>query len=87
MVPVVSSDTGGLSDFVEHMVTGVTTYTGDSGSLAWGILEVLRNSDLSARLIAEAYRRIKQTYNWQAIARRTSEVYKKVISEAKEKAL
>jgi glycosyltransferase involved in cell wall biosynthesis len=86
-VPVVTSDTGGLSDFVEHMVTGVTTYTGDSGSLSWGILEVLRNSDLAARLVAEAYRRIKQTYNWQAIARRTSEVYVKVISEAKEKAL
>ena len=40
-VPAVTSDTGGLRDFVENMINGVTTYTGDSSSLAWGLLEVL----------------------------------------------
>ncbi len=84
-VPVVVSDTGGLSDFVQNMVTGITTYAGDSGSLAWGILEVLRNPDLAARLVTEAYRKIKETYNWQAIARRTSDVYETVMSQAAEK--
>jgi Glycosyl transferases group 1. len=29
-VPVVTSDAGGLAEFVEHTVTGVTTYAGDS---------------------------------------------------------
>lgn len=33
--PVVTSDAGGLTDFVEHMVTGITTYAGDANSLAW----------------------------------------------------
>ncbi len=47
-VPVVTSDAGGLAEFVEHMVTGVTTYTGDSGSLAWGLLEILRSPELGA---------------------------------------
>jgi glycogen synthase len=82
-VPVVTSDTGGLRDFVEHMVTGITTYTGDSGSLAWGLLEVLRNPDLAARLTRDAYQKVQHIYNWKVIAKRTSEVYRKVISEAR----
>ncbi|PWT95651.1 MAG: glycosyl transferase family 1 [Candidatus Melainabacteria bacterium] len=81
-VPVVTSDTGGLRDFVEHMVTGITTYTGDSGSLAWGILEILRNPDLAKRLTHDAYQKVLHIYNWKVIANRTSEVYEKVISEA-----
>jgi glycosyltransferase involved in cell wall biosynthesis len=81
-VPVITSDTGGLRDFVEHMVTGITTYTGDSASLAWGLLEVLRNPELAARLSRDAYQKVQHIYNWKVIAQRTSEVYRKVISEA-----
>jgi glycosyltransferase involved in cell wall biosynthesis len=81
-VPVVTSDTGGLRDFVEHMATGVTTYAGDSGSLAWGLLEVLRRPELAARLTRDAYQKVQHIYNWKVIAKRTSEVYEKVISEA-----
>jgi glycogen synthase len=84
-VPVVVSDTGGLSDFVQNMVTGVTTYAGDSGSLTWGILEVLRNPNLAQSLVTSAYQKIKEIYNWQVIARRTSEVYRNVISESAKK--
>ena len=81
-VPVVTSDTGGLRDFVEHMVTGVLTYTGDSNSLAWAYYEILRNPDLANRLSQEAYKRVHETYNWRAIAKRTSETYEAVMSEA-----
>jgi glycogen synthase len=81
-VPVVTSDTGGLRDFVEHMVTGILTYTGDSGSLAWGLLEVLRNPDLANRLSQEAFKRVHEVYNWRVIAKRTSEAYEAVMSEA-----
>lgn len=82
--PVVTSDTGGLTDFVEHMVTGITTYTGDAGSLAWGLLEVLRNPDLASRLRETSYEKVQNIYNWKVLARRTLEVYEKVIAEASE---
>ncbi len=82
-VPVVTSDTGGLRDFVEHMVTGITTYTGDSGSLAWGILEILRNPELGKYISHEAYDRVLKIYNWQVIAKQTSKIYTEVIDEAK----
>jgi glycogen(starch) synthase len=35
--PVVVSDTGGLSEIVEHDVTGVKAYPNNTESLAWGI--------------------------------------------------
>jgi glycogen(starch) synthase len=81
-VPVVTSDTGGLTDFVEHGVNGITTYTGDAGSLAWGILEVMRHPELAKRLSVEALQRVKTTYNWKVIAKRTLEVYEGVLQES-----
>ena len=81
-VPVVTSDAGGLTDFVEHYVTGITTYAGDSGSLTWGILEVLRNPELAERLREDAYEKVRNIYNWKVIARRTLELYDKVLAEA-----
>lgn len=42
-VPVVVSDTCGFPEVVRHTQTGVVTYTNDADSLAWGILEVLKN--------------------------------------------
>lgn len=80
--PVVTSDAGGLTDFVEHMVTGITTYAGDANSLAWGILEVLRNPDVAHRLQEDAYDKVKHIYNWKVISKRTLEVYEKVLKEA-----
>jgi glycosyltransferase involved in cell wall biosynthesis len=81
-VPVVSADTGGLTDFVEHMQTGVTTYAGDAGSLAWGVTEVLTNQQLYEKLSRDAYEKVSNIYNWKVIAKRTLEVYEKVLKEA-----
>jgi len=80
-VPVVTSDAGGLTDFVEHGVTGITTYAGNASSLAWGLLEVLRNQELSDGLRKEAYDRVKNIYNWKLIAKRTLAVYEEVLSD------
>lgn len=82
-VPVVTSDTGGLPDFVEHFANGITTYTGNSQSLSWGILQVLRNPELAERLKEEGYKRVSTVYNWREIAKKTLEVYEQVLAEAK----
>lgn len=81
-VPVVTSDAGGLTDFVEHMVTGVTTYAGNATSLAWGLLEVMRNKELAASLKEVAHEKVRHIYNWKVIAKRSLEVYEKVLNEA-----
>ena len=49
-VPVVVSNTGGLSEIVEHNQTGVVTHPNNPGSLAWGIVKVLRSSPLPCSL-------------------------------------
>jgi Glycosyltransferase len=50
-VPVVVSDTGGFPEVVRHGKTGIVTWANNPDSLAWGILEVLRNPDYARWLV------------------------------------
>src|SRR5262249_41700137 len=81
-VPVVTSDAGGLTDFVEHMVTGLTTYAGDSYSLGSALLQMRCDQQLTERHPQDAYEKVRNIYNWKVIAKRTLEVYDKVLQEA-----
>jgi len=84
-VPVVASDVGGLRDFVKHMETGVTTYTGNAQSLAWGLLLVLRDQEVADRLAKNAFAKVQSVYNWKSISAKTRDVYLQVITEARAK--
>lgn len=81
-VPVVTSDAGGLTDFVEHGANGITTYAGNTHSLAWGILQLLRDPELADRIRVEAYDRVSKIYNWKVIARQTAQLYEDVLADA-----
>lgn len=81
--PVVVSDTGGLSEIVEHGVDGLKAYTGSASSLADNILTILKNQELGRRLSMQAFRKVMESYSWTAVARKTTEVYSEVISEHK----
>lgn len=85
--PVVVSDVGGLRDFVEHMQNGVTTYAGNSDSLAWGILQVLRDSGLAHHLNQTATKAVEEVYNWKMITKKTQETYEKVFADSKQESL
>lgn len=78
---VVSSDAGGLKEVVLHEVTGTTTFAGDPGSLAWGILNVLRNPERAERMKKNARARLSTDFDWGQIADQTVEVYNRVWSE------
>jgi hypothetical protein len=43
---------------------------------------VLRNPELAQRLKETGYDKVQHIYNWKVIARRTYEVYQKVLAEA-----
>lgn len=79
--PVVVADTGGLSEIVDHAVTGIKTYPGDGNSLAWGILEVLKNPGYAGWLRDNAYNKVLSIYHWPFISERTIEVYQRVLHE------
>lgn len=79
--PVVVSDTGGLSEIVDHDVDGVRVYAGNPDSLAWGIVRVLSDRSYADRLRANAYRKIQDKYNWDRIGQQTEGVYGAVFAE------
>jgi glycosyltransferase involved in cell wall biosynthesis len=80
-VPTVVADTGGLGEIVEHTKSGITTYAGNPESLAWGILEVLKNPDYAKRLANNGRNRVVDVFNWDKIATGTSAVYDRILKE------
>jgi glycosyltransferase involved in cell wall biosynthesis len=80
-VPVVVSDTGGFPEVVQHTKTGVVTYTNNPDSLAWGILEVLKNPGYRQWLIDNAYEDLERRFNWEKLGKQTENVYQQVVQE------
>lgn len=80
-VPVVVSDTGGLPEVVRHSKTGVVTWANNADSLAWGILEVLKNPSYSQWLVDNAYAELEHRFSWPKLAKQTEEVYRRVVEE------
>jgi glycogen synthase len=79
--PVVVSDTGGLSEIVDHDVTGVKVYPNNTESLAWGITKILIDDNYSKQLKENAYKKILEKYDWDKIAQQTRQMYEGVLGE------
>lgn len=80
-VPVVVSDAGGLPEVVQHGKTGIVTWTNNPDSLAWGILEVLKNEDYAKALVNNAYEDLERRFDWFKLAQQTEAVYGRVLHE------
>jgi glycosyltransferase involved in cell wall biosynthesis len=80
-VPVVVSDTGGFPEIVRHAKTGIVTWTNNPSSLAWGILEVLKNPDYSLMLVENAYEDLERRFSWDKLAQQTEAVYGRILHE------
>ena len=76
-VPVVASNVGGLAEIIEHDKTGVLVYAGDSNSIAWGVNRILSDPKYAFWLVENAKRKVREVYSWDAVARKTAEVYEK----------
>jgi len=79
--PVVVSDTGGLSEIVEHDVNGVKVYPENPDSLAWGITKVLLDEKYANWIRNNAYKKVLEKYDWDKISRQTTDVYQTVLKE------
>ena len=79
--PVVVSDTGGLSEIVDHDVTGFKAYPNNPDSLAWGITKILTDENYKNYIRENAYRKVQEKYDWQKIAQQTKKLYKTVLGE------
>ncbi len=80
-VPVVVSDTGGISEIVEHRVDGMKAYSGNSNSLADSILEILGSPERAKAMKDKALEKVKRLYNWDALSDMTLKTYEDIIGE------
>jgi glycosyltransferase involved in cell wall biosynthesis len=80
-IPVVVSSAGGLPEVVSHSKTGVVTQVGNPDSLAWGILEVLKNPGYAQWLVDNAYEDLDRRFSWAELAQQTEQVYERVVKE------
>ena len=78
-VPVVVSDTGGLPEVVQHGKTGIVTLTNNPDSLAWGILQLLRDPNFAQTLVQNAYADLEKRFTWPKLAQETEFVYHHVL--------
>lgn len=78
-VPVVVSSTGGLPEVVRHTKTGIVTEVNNADSLAWGILEVLKNPGYAQWLINNAYEDLFSRFGWSQIAQQTEAVFQRLL--------
>jgi glycosyltransferase involved in cell wall biosynthesis len=81
-VPVVVSDAGGLAEVVRHTKTGIVTWKWDCNSLAWGILEVLKNPGYAKWLTDNAYDELGKRFNWRKLAMQTQIVYANALEKS-----
>jgi len=79
--PVVVSDTGGLSEIVDHDVTGFKVYPNNPESLASGITKILLDENYKKYIRENAFRKVQEKYDWQKIAEQTKNIYKTVLGE------
>lgn len=80
-VPVVVSNAGGLPEVVQHSKTGIVTYSNNTNSLAWGILEILKNTAYAKWLVNNAYEDLNKRFNWENLAQQTEGVYNLVLEQ------
>ena len=79
--PLVVADTGGLREFVDDGATGLRFPPGDHAGLADAVTRLLGDDLLAARMVRDARALLARTYTWEAIARRTAEVYERARRE------
>jgi hypothetical protein len=80
-IPVVVSDVGGLSEIVEHGVTGLKAQPRNPASLAASIRRLLEDRSLARELTQNAYRMLAEKYSWDVAAERTVQVYERACAE------
>lgn len=79
-VPVVASDSGGISDLVKHQENGLLIKEKDVEGIAEAINKVLLNQKLAGRLSKRAMEMIKE-YDYKEIARKYYGMYQKIVNE------
>lgn len=82
-IPVVATDVGGSRDVVEDRVTGRLLNREDEPGMADAIAEILRDSELSQRLIAAGRTSSLSRYALERLVRDIDDLYTRLLAETK----
>lgn len=77
-LPVVSTRTGAIPEYLEPGVHGLLVDPGDAEGLADGLRRLIADAELRARLGAAALRRARE-YDWDVVAARVAAMYDKLL--------
>jgi glycogen(starch) synthase len=78
--PLAVAATGGLAEFVETGVNGMTFQPKNPGALADAVHALLFDSERARKLARRARRMVTDQYGWASIAQRTAATYSSAIS-------
>ncbi|OLB87515.1 MAG: hypothetical protein AUI12_06685 [Acidobacteria bacterium 13_2_20CM_2_57_6] len=77
-MPVVTTESSGMTDLVEDSHDGLFVIPGDAESLSAAIVKLCRDPELRVRLGSAAQEKMKR-YTWKKTARRTEAVFNRAI--------
>ncbi|MDD4239526.1 MAG: glycosyltransferase [Desulfotomaculaceae bacterium] len=78
-LPVISTEVGGLPEVVLHGETGLLVPPANSAVLAKGIIWMLEHPEATAEMTKRASQVVCEKFTAQVMARRTEELYRKVL--------
>ncbi|MFI4967239.1 MAG: glycosyltransferase [Gammaproteobacteria bacterium] len=79
-VPVVATRVGGTPEVIQDGEHGLLTPPGDPQAIADAIHTVLGDPALAARLGANGRRRVMEEFSFEAVVRRTEELYRELLA-------
>ncbi len=81
-IPIITSGTGGIRDFITHGVNGYVIPTKNARAMADAIMEIHNNNRLRNTLIRNALLSIKK-YDWSYIAKRYCDVFAEIAASCR----
>lgn len=78
-VPIVSSDLPSIREILSDNETGILVEPENIEVLAGAITEVLKNPELSQRMVVNARKKVEKSYSWDAVTNKLIELYDKVL--------
>ncbi|OGC47113.1 MAG: hypothetical protein A3A94_03660 [Candidatus Portnoybacteria bacterium RIFCSPLOWO2_01_FULL_43_11] len=77
-LPVIGTPVGGIPDFLKERETGLFCEPGNPKSIALKIKEILSDNELKERIIKNGKKLIFEKYDWESIALKMEEIFKKL---------
>ncbi len=78
-IPVVASRIDGLAEVINHNKNGILVYPRNPESIAWGVNQILSDSNYARLLCTNGQKKLRKTYNWDAVAEKTERVYEDAV--------